>query len=47
MVDEAIPVMSEYLDVFANEFVGLPIKRALEFSIDLISSMTHISKALT
>lgn len=43
--DEDIPVVPEYLDVFADKFTGLSPKRTVKFSIDLIPSTISISKA--
>ena len=40
-----IAVVKEYPDVFPEELPGLPPDRAIEFSIDLLSSSDPISKA--
>ena len=41
----SIPVVEEFLDVFPEDLLGLPLDRVLEFSIDVIPGMTPISKA--
>lgn len=38
-------VVSEYLDAFQHELLGLPPAREMEFSMDLLSETTPISKA--
>lgn len=37
-----VPIVSEYLDIFPNELPRLPLKREIEFCIDLISDMKPI-----
>ena len=39
-------IISEFVDVFPSELPGLPPHRKVEFSIDLVLSVTPISKAL-
>lgn len=34
-----ILIVGEYRDVFQEELLGLPLKKKIEFCIDLISSM--------
>ena len=43
---EDISVVKEFSDVFPDELPGLPPERKIEFSIDLIPSVSPISKAL-
>lgn len=40
-----VRVISEYLDIFLKELLGLPPAREIEFSIDLLPETTPISKA--
>ena len=40
-----IPVVAEFSDVFPDELLRLPPKRAVEFVIDLAPRVTSISKA--
>ena len=42
---EDIPVVQEFSDVFPDELPGMPPHREIEFSIDLVPGMTHISIA--
>jgi hypothetical protein len=42
---EEIPVVQEFLDVFPEDFPGLPPDREIEFCIDLIPRAAPISKA--
>jgi hypothetical protein len=42
---EEIPVVQEFIDIFPEDFPGLPPDREIEFSIDLIPGATPISKA--
>jgi hypothetical protein len=44
--EKLISIVDEYLDVFPEEFPGLPPDREVEFSIDLIPGMAPISKAM-
>ncbi|XP_021743002.1 uncharacterized protein LOC110709095 [Chenopodium quinoa] len=40
-----MPIVNDFLDVFPKEILGLPPKRELEFTIDLVPGTTPISKA--
>ena len=42
---EDIPVIKEFLDVFPEELLGLPPKREVDMSIEVLLGMTPISKA--
>ena len=42
---EDIPVLKEYADVFSEEIPGLPPKRELDFTIELVPSAVPSSKA--
>ena len=42
---EEIPVLKEYVDVFPKEILGLPPKRELDFTIELVPSAVPSSKA--
>jgi hypothetical protein len=42
---EEIPIVQKFLDVFPEDFPGLPLDREIEFCIDLISRAAPISKA--
>jgi hypothetical protein len=42
---EEIPIVQKFLDVFPEDFPGLPPDREIEFCIDLISRAAPISKA--
>ncbi|XP_021722872.1 uncharacterized protein LOC110690361 [Chenopodium quinoa] len=42
---EDVPIVNEFLDVFPDETSGMPPKREVEFTIDLIPGATPISKA--
>ena len=42
---EDIPVLKEYLDVFPKEISGLPLKRELDFTIELVPAAMPNSKA--
>ena len=42
---EDIPVLREYVDVFSEEILGLPPKRELDFTIDLVPGTVPTSKA--
>ena len=42
---EDIPVLKEYADVFLEEISGLPPKRELDFTIELVPSAVPNSKA--
>ena len=33
---EDIPILKEYTNVFLEEILGLPLKRELDFTIDMI-----------
>jgi hypothetical protein len=39
-----VPVVYEFLDVFPDEFLGLPPDREIEFAIELVPSTAPISK---
>ncbi|XP_070039543.1 uncharacterized protein [Nicotiana tomentosiformis] len=40
---QSIPVVNEFLDVFPDELLGLPPKREIEFSIDVLPDTQPIS----
>ena len=40
-----IPMVQEFLDIFLEDFPGLPPDREMKFCIDLISGVALISKA--
>ena len=40
-----IPVVKEFLDVFPEDLLGIPIDREIEFSIDLLPRTSPILKA--
>ena len=42
---EDIPVLKEYADVFLEEIPGLPLKRELDFTIELVPGAVPRSKA--
>ncbi|XP_021718567.1 uncharacterized protein LOC110686258 [Chenopodium quinoa] len=42
---ENIEVVNEFLDVFSEEIPGMPPKRAIDFTIDLVPETAPISKA--
>ena len=42
---EDIPILREYLDVFPEEILGLPPKRELDFTIELVRGAMPSSKA--
>ncbi|XP_021746060.1 uncharacterized protein LOC110711931 [Chenopodium quinoa] len=42
---EDVPIVNEFLDVFPKEISGMPPKREVEFTIDLVPGTTSISKA--
>ena len=42
---EDIPVLREYVDVFPEEIPGLPLKRELDFTIELVPGAVPSSKA--
>ncbi|XP_021737533.1 uncharacterized protein LOC110704055 [Chenopodium quinoa] len=42
---ENIEVVNEFLDVFPEEITGMPPKRAIDFTIDLVPGTAPISKA--
>ena len=39
-----IPVLREYVDVFLEEIPGLPLKRELDFTIELVPGAVPTSK---
>ena len=42
---EDIPVLREYVDVLPEEILGLPSKRELDFTIELVPGAVPSSKA--
>ena len=42
---EDIPILREYVDVFPEEILGLPPKRELDFTIELVLGVEPSSKA--
>ena len=42
---EDIPVLKEYVDVFSKEILGLPPKRELNVTIELVPGVVPNSKA--
>ena len=42
---EVIPVLKEYADVFSEEILGLPPKRELDFTIEMVPGVVPSSKA--
>ena len=42
---EDIPILKGYLDVFLEEILGLPPKRELEFTIELVPGVMPSSKS--
>ncbi|GKA02829.1 putative reverse transcriptase domain-containing protein [Tanacetum coccineum] len=43
---EDVPIVNEFLDVFPEDFLGIPPERKVEFRIDLIPGATPIAKTL-
>ena len=43
---EDIPVLNEFTDVFSEEIPGLPPRRELDFTIELVPGAVPSSKAL-
>ena len=43
---ENIPVLNEFIDVFPEEILGLPPRRELDFTIELVRGTVPSSKAL-
>jgi hypothetical protein len=41
---EHIRIVCDYLDVFLEELLGMPLDRDIEFSIELLPGTTPISK---
>ena len=41
---EVIPVLQDFEDIFSEEVPGLPLKRDIDFTIDLIPRATPASK---
>ena len=39
------PILQEYVDVFPSEIIGMPLKRDIDFDIDLIPGVEPISSA--
>ena len=44
---EDIPILRGYSDVFSEEILGLPPKRGLDFTIELVPGAVPSSKTLT
>ena len=42
---EDIPMLNEFTDVFSEEILGLPPRRELDFTIELVPGAVPISKA--
>nr|GEW03880.1 putative reverse transcriptase domain-containing protein [Tanacetum cinerariifolium] len=42
---EDVPIVQDFLEVFLEDFLGLPLTRKVEFQIDLISDATHVVQA--
>ena len=42
---ESVPLVCEYMDVFSEELLGLPLVRKVEFAIELIPGTSLISIA--
>ena len=42
---ENIPILKDYIDVFPEEILGLPPKRELDFTIELVPGAVPSSKA--
>lgn len=42
---ETLPIINNFHDVFREEIPGLPPRRDIYFSIDVVSSVTPISRA--
>ena len=42
MTLEIVPIVLEFLDVFFEDLLGLPLDKKLEFCIDLLSETTFI-----
>ncbi|KAA0059915.1 DNA/RNA polymerases superfamily protein [Cucumis melo var. makuwa] len=40
----SIPIVCEYLDVFSEEMSGLPLKKEIEFTIEVVLRTTPISQ---
>ena len=43
---EDIPVLKEFVDVFSEEILGLPLKRELDFTIELVRCSTQLKGPL-
>jgi hypothetical protein len=41
-----VPVVNEFLDVFPEELLGMPLDRDIEFVIDLKPATAHIYESL-
>lgn len=39
-----VPIAREFINIFPKELPGLPLDQEIEFSIDLLPSLTPISK---
>ena len=42
---EKIPVVREFLDVFPEELLGIPLEREVDLSIEIVTGTTPMSKA--
>ena len=42
-----IPILKEFLDVFSDEILGLPLKRELDFTIELVREVVPVQRLLT
>ncbi|KAL0560590.1 hypothetical protein IC582_000999 [Cucumis melo] len=42
---EDVPLVKEFLDVFSNDLLGLPLDREIEFTIELLPGTSPISQA--
>ena len=42
---EGIPVVQEFLDIFLEEIPGLPPKRDIDFTIELLPGASPVSRA--
>ena len=42
---EKIPVVREFPDIFPEELPGIPLKREVDLSIEIVSGTTPVSRA--
>ncbi|GJV99989.1 putative reverse transcriptase domain-containing protein [Tanacetum coccineum] len=42
---EDVPIVRDFLDVFPEDFLGLPLTRQVEFQIDLVPGATPVARA--